>query len=341
MNVCSLVGTRPQFLKLAALDHYIQAHNPFNHFIVHSGQHFDSNMSDIFFKQLNISKPNLTIHRNTKSNISNLSTIMSTLEGFIIENSIDCVIVYGDCDTTLAEAIVANKLGITLVHIEAGMRSYNKNMPEENNRVLTDHLSDILLCPDSRSLENLNKENIHNNIKVVGNLQVELINNILKKIGNNKPFSNYGLLTIHRDYNTNEIFLKKIFEDLSNINKPFLFPVHPRTRNIIKSNDIKIPENVYLNDPYDYIEMLSMLNGCDFVVTDSGGLQLESWYLDKKCIVMRSETEWKEPIKSGNSILYDRQTNLDQFIQSFLQTETKYKYNLPVNTSELICESII
>ena len=340
MNVCSLVGTRPQFLKLAALDQYIKTHKPFSHFIVHSGQHFDREMSDVFFNQLNISMPDLKILRDKKSNINNLSHIMNEFEIFIMENQIDLIIVFGDCDTTLAGAIVANKLGVKLAHIESGMRSFNKQMPEENNRKLTDHLSDFLFCPDSYALQNLNKEDIYNNIKVVGNLQIELLKNTLESKANNRAFYDYSLLTIHRDYNTNKDSISKILQDIAQINKSFIFPVHPRTKQVINLNKINVTTNIHINEPFGYIEMAEMLSNCDYVITDSGGVQLESWYLNKKCIVMRTETEWIDPIKSQNSILHDPKAPFPEFVESFLETKVLQPYNIPINTSEMIISSL-
>lgn len=339
-NICSLVGTRPQFIKVAAFDQYIKKHNPFNHFIVHSGQHFDNDMSEIFFNQLQISKPHLKIPRDQKSIVNNLSRIMDKLEAFVVENKIDLIIVFGDCDTTLAGAIVANKLGLKLAHVEAGLRSFNKDMPEENNRKITDHISDFLFCPNSHALSNLNKENIHDNIRVVGNLQIELLKNTLETIGNKNTFHNHCLLTIHRNYNTNKDTISKIFNDISLIDKSFLFPAHPRTRNLIELHKIKVPKNIHINEPFGYTEMVDVLSSCDYVITDSGGLQLESWYLNKKCIIMRTETEWMDPIKSNSSILYDYKTKLNKFIESFLNTKILSKYNLPINTSELIAKDL-
>jgi len=341
MNIASIVGTRPQFLKLAALDSYVQKNNSFNHFIVHSGQHFDKNMSEVFFDQLDITPPHLLIERNQSSNIQNLSHIMIEFEKFILLHDINTVLVYGDCDTTLAGALVANKLNIGLVHIESGMRSYNKNMPEENNRVLTDHLSDFLFCPDATAVQNLKKELIKKNVFISGNLQIELSKNILEKNPLPQKFYNYALLTIHRHYNTNVDFLQKTFDSLAKLNQVFMFPVHPRTKHIIQENSIKVPSNIYMNDPFDYLEMLQMLLHCDYVITDSGGLQLESWYHKKRCIVMRSETEWIAPIESNNSILYNYKEDLSNFILNFLDKKVTDEYNLPLNTSELIIDALL
>jgi len=342
MRVCSIVGTRPQFLKLAALDSYIQKNKPFEHFIVHSGQHFDRNMSTVFFEQLNMTQPITTIDRNNSSAVRGLTHVMHDFERCIVNHNIDVVIVYGDCDTTLAGALVANKLRKKLVHVEAGLRGHNKKMPEEVNRTLTDHISDIFFCPDSHTLHNLNNERIYNNIRVVGNLQIELLNNMIKE-SEVKPLfpANYSLLTIHRDYNTNKKTIEKFFQELGLIDQRFVFPVHPRTRNIIDQHSVRVPGNIELIDPIGYDEMIRALLYSDYVITDSGGVQLESWFLGKKCIVMRTETEWIEPIRTGNSILYDHTTPLNKFVQVFIEKPIIEDYNLPLNTSELICNNIL
>ena len=341
MNVLSIVGTRPQFIKLAALDKYISIYKPFNHKVIHSGQHYDSSMSDIFFKQLNIKQPDFFISRGNQSPVKNISNMMCEIEKIIKAIDVDVILVYGDCDTTLAGALVSNKLGIKLVHVESGLRSYNKQMPEENNRVLTDHISDILFCSDNHSFCNLKNENIHNDIKIVGNLQIELLNNTIKESILTQQFDDeYSLLTIHRDYNTNIKTIETFFSELSLVDQRFIFPIHPRTRNIINQHNISIPENIELHEPFSYMDMISALLYCDYVITDSGGLQLESWFAEKKCVVMRTETEWVEPINTYNSIVYDRSTPLSLFVKDFLKIQPTKKYNLPLNTSELICNTI-
>ena len=213
-------------------------------------------------------------------------------------------------------------------------------MPEEINRILTDNVSNLLLCPHQHAVDNLHKENIINNVYLVGNLQVELIHNSLSKIkkNNHKKFS---LLTIHRDYNTNSYSLKYIFDRLSKVQKKFIFPIHPRTKNIIETHNIRIPSNIIIKEPFSYFDMLQHLYQCDYVVTDSGGLQLESWYLGKKCVVMRTETEWCDAISSGVCALYDYNTKLDQFIQSHINSPITHCYELPVNTSELIIKHVV
>jgi UDP-GlcNAc3NAcA epimerase len=323
MNFFFIVGTRPQFLKLAPLSKLLLSKN-INHIIVHSGQHYDSEMSDDIFISLNIKKPDYMIDSEGTTPIQKLSSMLFKLEEICVKENPDKIVVFGDCDTTIAGALVAKKLKKYLVHIEAGMRSYNKDMPEEQNRIITDHLSDLLLCSTEDSLEKLAKENICINVHFVGNLQIDLLRmcienynkrDILEK--NNILENDFILLTIHREYNTNKEALSKIFEQLNRINKKIIFPVHPRTKNVISQNSINIPENITLIKPVNYLDMTVLERYCYMIITDSGGVQPEAWYLGKKCVILRSETEWIEPLKNNNNILYDFITPLNEFIENF------------------------
>jgi UDP-GlcNAc3NAcA epimerase len=342
MKFFFIVGTRPQFLKLAPLSKLLLSRN-IDHIIVHSGQHYDSEMSDDIFISLNIKKPDYMINCEGTTSIQKLSNILFKLEEICIKENPDKVIVFGDCDTTIAGTLVAKKLKKYLVHIEAGMRSYNKDMPEEQNRIITDHLSDLLLCSTEDSIEKLEKENISSNVHFVGNLQIDLLkmcienyNNrdILEK--NNILENNFILLTIHREYNTNKESLSKIFEQLSRINKKIIFPVHPRTKNIILQNSIYIPENIILIKPVNYLDMTILERYCYMIITDSGGIQPEAWFLEKKCIVLRSETEWIEPLKNNNNILYDFITPLNEFIENFSKIPIISRTNIKDAASEII-----
>jgi len=323
MSLLFLVGTRPQFLKLAPISKLLLSRN-MNHIIVHSGQHYDSEMSDDIFISLNIKKPDYIIDSKEETSIQKLSRMLSKLEEICIKENPDKIIVFGDCDTTIVGALVAKKLKKYLVHIEAGMRSYNKDMPEEQNRIITDHLSDLLLCSTEDSLEKLMKENINNNMYFVGNLQIDLLRMCIENYNNmeilekNNIFENeFILLTIHREYNTNKEALYKIFNQLSRIEKKIIFPVHPRTRNIISQNRMGIPENIIIINPVNYLNMSILERYCYMIITDSGGIQPEAWYLGKKCVILRSETEWIESLENNNNILYDFVTPLDEFIENF------------------------
>lgn len=327
MKIISIVGTRPQFLKLAPL------HNTFDrggidHIVIHTGQHYDKEMSDDLFRVLNISPPNYLLKRQGKTNIQSLGGMMNDIENICVREKPDKIIVFGDCDSTVAGAIVAKKLKVTLIHVEAGMRSYNKDMPEEVNRLMADHISDILLCSTQDAVDKLATENITQNVHFVGNLQLELLEQVCNTYNNNKILienkleeNKFVLMTIHREYNTNNKMLTKIFSELERLNRDIIFPIHPRTRNVIDDNNICIPERVKLVKPVDYLDMTMLERNCEFIITDSGGVQPEAWLLGKKCIIMRSETEWIEPLKNGNSILYDYKTPLSEVIYRFLDVK--------------------
>jgi UDP-GlcNAc3NAcA epimerase len=341
MKILSLVGTRPQFLKLAPLSKKMNEHK-LEHIIVHSGQHYDKEMSEDLFKVLDISEPKYILKKEGSTCIQNLGNMMNKIEEICLIETPDKIIVFGDCDTTIAGALVAKKLKIYLVHIESGMRSYNKDMPEEINRLMTDHISDLLLCSTKDSVEKLKNENITKNVYFVGNLQLELLKNVCDTYNDNSIITehklernNFALMTIHREYNTNKEMLNKIFLELEKINIDIVFPIHPRTRNIIVNNNIIIPKNLKLIKPVDYLNMTIFERNCKFIITDSGGVQPEAWYLGKKCIIMRSETEWIEPLKNNNNILYDYKTPLNNFIDDFLKVEIE-KCDIDCSVSENI-----
>ena len=327
MKLLTIVGTRPQFLKLASLSKKFDEHN-INNIVVHTGQHYDKEMSKDLFKVLKIKEPDYLLTRKGETNIQSLGNMMNKIEEICLKENPDKLIVFGDCDSTIAGAIVAKKLKIYLIHIEAGMRSYNKDMPEEINRLMTDHISDLLLCSTQDSVNKLKMENITKNVHYVGNLQLELLKNVCETynettiLNENSLIENsFALMTIHREYNTNETMLKKIFLELEKLDIDIVFPIHPRTNNIVKSNNINIPENLKLIKPVDYLNMTILERNCKFIITDSGGVQPEAWYLGKKCIIMRSETEWIEPLKNNNNILYDYKTPFNDFIEEFLKVE--------------------
>ena len=341
MKIISIVGTRPQFLKLAILSQKIEEYKNIEHKIIHTGQHYDSEMSEDIFKILNIKKPDyLLSFDNNLTNIDRLGNMMSEIEKTMIEEKPNKIIVFGDCDTTLAGAYVAKKLKIYLIHIESGMRSYNKEMPEEINRIMTDHISDLLLCSTYDSIENLKKENITKNVYYMGNLQIELLRECCKKYNNknilninNIEENNFVLLTIHREYNTNKEILNKIFNELKLINKKIIFPIHPRTLKIIKDNNINIPNNIIIINPVNYLDMTILERYCEYIITDSGGIQPEAWFLGKKCIIMRTETEWIDTLYNNNNILYDYKIPLNLFIEDFLKIKIlnkEYKFNYDI-----------
>ena len=345
MKVVTIVGTRPQFLKLAPLDDHL-TRSGIKNVVIHSGQHYDEEMSDNIFNTLKIRKPEYVLKKKGSSNVQSLGNMMGEIERICSKEKPDKIVVFGDCDTTIAGAIVAKKLKVYLVHVEAGMRSYNKDMPEEINRLITDHISDLLLCSTQDSVDKLEKENIIDNVHYVGNLQLELLKEVCTLyndkaiIGeNNLTANSFVLMTIHREYNTNPEMLNRIFQELERIELDVVFPVHPRTNKVIENHNIHMPKNLILLKPVDYLNMTVLERECKFIITDSGGIQPEAWFLGKKCIVMRSETEWIEPLKNNNNILYDYKTPLNDFIDDFLKIKIE-KCNIDYNVSENILKHI-
>jgi UDP-GlcNAc3NAcA epimerase len=323
MKIISIVGTRPQFIKVSILDKELTNHNV-DHIIINTGQHYDKEMSGDIFKILFKNVPKYNLNKIGETNVQTLSNMMIEIDKILIKECPDKVIVYGDCDTTLAGALVSHKNNIFLVHIESGMRSYNKNMPEENNRVLVDNISNLLLCSDKNSIINLKNENI-NKCYYVGNLHLELLNScinnnlltndILKKFNIN---DNFIVLTIHRNYNTSPENLKKILMNIEKINKKIIFLCHPRTKNIIKKLNLNLI-NITVIPPINYLDLMSLVKKSEYVITDSGGLQSECWFLKKKCFIYRKETEWIDPIKYKNNILIDYTRDLSKQIEDFLK----------------------
>jgi UDP-GlcNAc3NAcA epimerase len=347
MKIISIVGTRPQFLKLAPLSNYIKESTDINHIIIHTGQHYDDEMSEQIFNVLGIPNPNYLLEREDGSSRTQyLSYMMIMIEKIFKKEKPDKVIVFGDCDTTLAGALVCNMMGIYLVHIESGMRSYRRTMPEEVNRVLTDQLSNIRLCSTKYSLKNLNKEMLTENNHYVGNLQHELLKLVIQKYKDesilnkyNLTKNNFVLCTIHRNYNTTKERLEKIANVLGQLNKPILFPIHPRTKNKMKEFNLKFPENVILINPLNYFDLVICEKNCEFIMTDSGGIQAESFFLGKKTIVLRDETEWIDAILAKNNILINWEGNLLKFIKDFLEVKIE-KYEFIDNVSERIIDLI-
>ena len=332
MKIISIVGTRPQFLKMIPLSIQFEKISNIESVIIHSGQHYDNNMSSDLFNSLDIKMPKYILKRKGHTAIENLTNMMLGIEKIVHNEKPNIIIVFGDCDTTTAGALVANKNNIFLIHIESGMRSYNKKMPEEINRIIVDNISDLLLCSTKDSLEKLKIENINTPSFFIGNLQLDLLNIVIQKYNNisilNKldlTKNNYVLLTIHRAYNTNKKKIKEIFENLENIHDKIVFPIHPRTKLVLKNENISIPNNIILISPVNYIDMIALEQYSKYIITDSGGIQPEAYFLEKKCIIMRTETEWIEPIKNNNNILYDYKTPLNKFIDKFLKVRVTKK----------------
>ena len=310
MKILTILGARPQFIKAGSVSREIGKYKEIEEIIVHTGQHYDANMSDIFFDEMQIPKPNYFLGIGGKSHGAMTGQMIEKIEEVALKEKPDWIMVYGDTNSTLAGAIVASKLHIKLAHIEAGLRSFNMKMPEEVNRILTDRVSNILFCPTYTAIQNLKNEGYENlDCKIVKSGDVMQDGAMFYKSLAVKPNieikQDFILCTIHRAENTDdETRLKSIFEALNEIaeEKQVILPLHPRTKKILENLKLNI-ENLTIIDPVGYLEMVWLIDNCDFVMTDSGGLQKEAYFFEKQCITLRDETEWVELVECGANTL--------------------------------------
>lgn len=312
--IISLVGARPQIIKIAPLAGALS--KIFYHIIVHSGQHYDRTMSDIFFDQLKIPKADYNLLAGGSSHAEMTGEIMVRFERRLMKLKPDMVLVYGDTNSTLAGALTAAKLKIPAAHIEAGLRSYRLDMPEEINRLLTDHISALLFCPTVQSMKNLLHEGINRGLVHSGDLMYELIDNYGKEIAANNNIlarlnfkkQNYILFTLHRAGNVDDHkTLEKGVNIVRQLNIPVIFPVHPRTmKNLKKFKLRKILDkspHIKLIEPLSYLDNLALIKNAYAVLTDSGGMQKEAAFLGTPCLTLREETEWMETLRWGNKLV--------------------------------------
>lgn len=325
MKIITIVGARPQFIKAAVVSRAIAKYNEehtncIEEILVHTGQHYDSNMSDIFFSEMHIPKPNYQLGIGGTTHGAMTGQMLEKIEEIVLIEKPDIVLVYGDTNSTLAGALAAIKLHVPVAHVEAGLRSFNMNMPEEVNRILTDRISKWLFCPTDTAVKNLQSEGFaHNNTEVgicicnVGDVMYDAAL-YYKKIARpsnkvtlllEKMRTNFYLATIHRAENTdNPVLLGNIIRALDKIaeNLPVILPIHPRTRKLVAQNNITI-KNITLIEPVGYFDMITLLSNCSGVFTDSGGVQKEAFFFGKPCITMREETEWVELVEHGCNTL--------------------------------------
>ena len=311
-KIITIVGARPQFIKAATLSRQFQLCG-IEEKIIHTGQHFDANMSEVFFSEMEIPKPAYQLDIHGLSHGAMTGRMLEGIEQILLHENPDGVLVYGDTNSTLAGALAASKLHIPVLHVEAGLRSYNMAMPEEINRILTDRISSVLFCPTDTAVKNLKSEGYDNMpIQIIKNGDVmqdaaiyyagraQMKSTIVRQIGVKK----FVLATIHRQENTdNPENLKQIIAGLTEINKhiPVVVPMHPRTRNIL-AQTYQLP-NFIIIDPVGYFDMIMLLKSCELVITDSGGVQKEAFFFGKHCITLREQTEWVELVENGFNIL--------------------------------------
>jgi UDP-GlcNAc3NAcA epimerase len=343
MKCVTVVGARPQFVKAAAVRRAIEAYpeqaslarrrgstKAFQEVLVHTGQHYDYGMDGVFFKELQLPKPDYHLGVGSGSHAQQTALMLERIEAIVQKEEPDVVMVYGDTNSTLAGALVAAKLDIPVAHVEAGLRSYNRVMPEETNRVLTDHLSTLLFCPTRQSVQNLAKEGIRNGkkkvVKRVGDVMYDSIlyysvvadktSTILHDLNLSTPhasrLTNYYLATLHRAENTdNPVRLKSILAALHEIGKnaPVILPLHPRTKKVMKTYGFQLTgERIRQIDPVSYLDMLTLEKNARAILTDSGGVQKEAYWFNVPCFTLREETEWVETVESGWNVLTGTET---------------------------------
>lgn len=323
MKVITIVGARPQFIKLSPLSKQISA--LLNEIIIHTGQHFDKEMSNQFFKDLDIPEPdyNLGIHGGCHG--EQTGRMLIALEEIIKKENPSLIIIFGDTNSTLAGSLVASKLNINSIHIEAGLRSFNKSMPEEINRIVSDHISDYLFAPTLTAVNNLKNEGVIKKTYLTGDIMVDsLKNNIeranhLSKIGQklNIRKNKYFLLTLHRPYTVDDpINLNLILSRISDLDIDVIFPIHPRTQKIIIDNKMKVSDKIKIIKPVGYLDFIFLEQNADKIITDSGGVQKEAYILMRPCITIRPETEWIETVEDGWNLLM--MPNNENFCQEIL-----------------------
>jgi UDP-GlcNAc3NAcA epimerase len=305
MKILTVVGARPQFIKAAVVSRYLRQHSTsIQEEIIHTGQHYDHGMSQVFFDEMNIPKPTVNLQIGSGTHGAVTGDMLKNLELEMLSRKPDYVLVYGDTNSTLAGALAAAKLHIPIAHIEAGERSYNRQMPEEINRILTDHMSSLLFCCSEASEKRLAKEGISTQVFNVGDVMYDAFFTYLPHAiwpkNLTAPTGSFALATLHRAQNTDDpARLSSIFAALSALDEQVILPIHPRTRKHLEAYSINIGKNIHLIEPVSYFEMLALLKECAYVLTDSGGLQKEAYYANKKCIILREETEWVELVNAG------------------------------------------
>ena len=319
-KILAIIGARPQFIKHAPIEIAFQGKAEL--VSIHTGQHYDHNMSQVFFDELGMTAPKYMLEIGSHSHGIQTGKMMIEIETIVQEEEPNAILVYGDTNSTLAGSLVGSKLHIPIIHIEAGLRSFNKKMPEEINRILTDHVSAMLFVPTQNAIDNLNKEGLSENIYLAGDVMKDMVNivknkGILSKTNDNKS---YYYATIHRPYNTdNKERLAYILETFNQLSFPVKFPAHPRTRHKMKNfglNESDYP-NVIFCEPFSYFDNMKQLFNARALITDSGGMQKEAYWMNKKCVTIRTETEWIETLHDGwNTLMFEDLSKLNDTLET-------------------------
>ncbi|MCC6862074.1 MAG: UDP-N-acetylglucosamine 2-epimerase (non-hydrolyzing) [Bryobacterales bacterium] len=316
MLIANIVGARPQFVKCAVVVKALEERGQ-EALLVHTGQHYDRAMSDVFFEQLEMRAPDANLGVGSGPAGAQIARMLTGLEELLLDRRPDWVVVYGDTNTTLAGALAACKTGMRLAHVEAGLRSFNRSMPEEHNRVLTDHCSDLLLCPTPGAAANLDREGITRGVHLVGDTMCDAVHRfasvarrrsaVLESLGL-RP-GRYLLATVHRAGNTDHVEnLRSLLDAFGSLEETVVLPLHPRTGHVLQSNGmgasaLRIAPNVRLVPPAGYLDMLALEENARLILTDSGGVQKEAYLLGVPCVTLREETEWVETVREGWNVL--------------------------------------
>jgi len=377
IKIVTIIGARPQIIKAAALSRAIKNNfsSQITEIIVHTGQHYDDNMSQVFFDELEIPLPNYNLNVGSGNHGKQTATMISAIEDVLLIEKPNAIVLYGDTNSTLAGAMAASKINISVIHIEAGLRSFNKSMPEEINRIMCDHVSTLLFSPTKTGFNNLIQEGFlsQNNapysidnpkiyhcgdVMYDNSLFFSKISDVKTSIINDLKLKNNGfiLATIHRNNNTDEpIRLNALFKSLNDISINYqlqiVLPLHPRTSNLLDRNlskdlaeAIRLNSNFKIISPVSFLEMLALEKNCCLVMTDSGGVQKEAFYFEKPCVILRPETEWIELLENGAALIADADENKIKF--SFEQLIAKKDLSFPKlygdgNAAVFICSEII
>ena len=306
MKVCSIVGARPQFIKAAVVSRALR--KVASEILIHTGQHYDHDMSAVFFQELEMPAPDYNLGIGSSSHGVQTGRMLEQLEAVLEKERPDRVLVFGDTNSTLAGALAAAKLNIPVGHVEAGLRSFARTMPEEVNRIVTDHLSGLLFCPSQTAVDNLRREGITEGVHLVGDVMAEALrfgveraqrcSTIVKRLG--LRTKEYLLVTIHRAENTdNHERLRSILAGLGATGETIIFPVHPRTEAALGDIGWAAPQHIHLIPPASYVDMCALESNAKMILTDSGGVQKEAYWLGVPCITLRDETEWVETVEAG------------------------------------------
>lgn len=311
MKVLSVVGARPQFVKAAPVCRALRRRH--DEILVHTGQHYDQTLSAVFFDELGIPEPDVNLGIGSGAHGQQTGLMLAQLETTMLQHSPDWVLVYGDTNSTLAGALAAAKLNIPLAHVEAGLRSFNRTMPEEVNRVVTDHCAQVLFCPTQTAVDNLTREGVIQGVYQVGDVMVDSLRYFANGVDDAAVLKQYSvvagqylLATIHRAANTDQPQrLQAALDCLSRSKWPVLLPAHPRTAAALTRFALQVPGGVRLTEPIGYLHMLALEKNARFIMTDSGGVQKEAYLLETPCITLRKETEWVETVAAGWNTLVD------------------------------------